>query len=73
MTRRGVIVALAGMAGYLYGKPIQATPIQQQTGAPRGLSLPLDGVDGIVVSYRGQREVLTPQVIMAALAAKESE
>ena len=64
MTRRAAVTALAGICGYLYGTPVGAAQ------GPRGMALALDGVEGIVITYRGQRVVVTPQDIVDALARK---
>jgi hypothetical protein len=69
MTRRRMVAVLAGVCGYLWARPVNA----QSQQAPHGLNLVLDGVDGIIVTYRGQKQIITPSEIMNALATKESK
>lgn len=60
LSRRTALVLVGGLLGYLDGKPV--------AGQSRGLALPLDTVDAIVVTYRGTKVTITPQELMEALA-----
>lgn len=68
MTRREAIVAVAGVMGVMHGSPF----VDPLHAGQRALTLPLDGIEGIVVQYRGQRVLLSPEDIMRALAGKEA-
>lgn len=56
MTRRQALLAVAAASGYIYGKPL---------GAASGIHLVLDGP--ILFEAKGQKIVVTPEEIIAAL------
>ena len=65
LTRRQAVVAVAAAAVTLYGKDAVAKQ-------DRYLVLPLDGLGGIQIQYRGRRITISPDEIMAALSGKEN-
>lgn len=67
MTRRDALKVVGVSVAYLHGVPVTASQVASQQSS-RGLSLVLDGLDGIILQYRGQRVVIQPAEIMAALA-----
>jgi hypothetical protein len=60
LDRRAAIVSVAALIGYLHGKPVAG-----QSG--QAINLSLDGIDGIVLRYRGRTVIVTPGQIMDAL------
>lgn len=68
LSRRRALQVVGALVGYLHGKPVAAIEGSAPQMAPRGLALILDGLDGIVLQYRGQRVVIQPVELMAALA-----
>lgn len=58
MDRRKALLTVVGVVGVIHGKAdAQASVIQ----------LPLDGIEAIIVQYRGQRVSVAPAELMAAL------
>ena len=64
LSRRQAILAVTAASVTLYGKDLAA---KQE----RYLVLPLDGIGGIQIQYRGRRVTISPDEIMAALSGKE--
>jgi hypothetical protein len=61
MDRRQALTLVGTMAGYLYGKPV--------AGQSSVMGLVLDGVEVIVVQYRGRRVAMSPSEVLDALGA----
>lgn len=61
LSRRRALTIVGTAFVYLHGKEVRAD------NQARGLTLALDSVDALVVQYRGQRVVVTPQEIVEAL------
>ena len=68
MTRRRAVALVGALTGYLFGKPVvPSAQVAKAQQASRGLALILDGVDGIIVQYQGERIVVTPAELMETL------
>lgn len=67
LSRRQAVAAVGALMGYLHGKSVQSEQVARAQQPSRGLSFILDGIDGIIVQYDGEKVVVTPSEIMSAL------
>lgn len=64
MNRREALVTVAAIAATLRGEPVAGSQ------GP-ALIVPFDGLEAIVLRYRGQQIVINPGEIMAALSPQQ--
>lgn len=68
MTRRDALRLVGATIGYLHGHEVLegSSQVASSDKALRGLALVLDGIDGIILQYRGERVIIRPVELMAA-------